>query len=52
MNQDQRYNGLIANFKKELDELTTVWAQEEEKTSLMQKLLSSLFEEVQDMEAH
>ena len=38
------------DFKKELDELTTVWAQEEEKTSLMQKLLSSLFEEVHDME--
>lgn len=26
---------IIAHFKKELDELTTVWAQEEEKTRLM-----------------
>ena len=52
MKSDQSYNGLIMHFKKELDELTTVWAQEEEKTSMMQKLLSSLFEEVHDMESH
>ena len=52
MKSDQSYNGLITHFKKELDELTTVWAQEEEKTSMMQKLLSSLFEEVHDVESH
>ena len=50
MDNDKKYDHMCTGFKKELDELTTVWAQEEEKTSLMQKLLSSLFEEVHDME--
>ena len=50
MNSDTRYDKMCNDFKKELDELTTVWAQEEEKTSMMQKLLSSLFEEVHDIE--
>ena len=50
MDNDKKYDHMCTGFKKELDELTTVWVQEEEKTSLMQKLLSSLFEEVHDME--
>ena len=52
MSKDEEYAGMINTFKKELDELTTVWAQEEQKTSLMQKLLSSLFMEVHDLETH
>ena len=50
--KDQDYGEQISIFKKELDELTTVWAQEEERSGLMQKMLSSLFEEVHDMETH
>ena len=39
-------------LKVEIDELTTVWSQEEEKLSQMSKLVSALFEEVTDMHAH
>ena len=52
VSHDKERSSNIKGFKKELDELTTVWSQEEEKTSLMQKLLSSLFVEVADIEDH
>ena len=42
----------IKKLKKELDLLTTVWSNEEEKTKNMQKLLTALFENVADMETH
>ena len=49
---EQNNDSKIDKFKKELDELTTVWAHMEDKTFHMNKLLSSLFEEVADMENH
>lgn len=42
--QDKAYKKL----KVEIDELTTVWAQEEEKTAQMSKLITALFSEVTD----
>ena len=39
----------IDEIKKEVDQLTTVWTHEEEKTKNMQKLISSLFMEVTDV---
>ena len=46
--QDKYYKKL----KEEVDELTIVWSQEEEKMSQMQKLVSALFEEVTDTQKH
>ena len=48
MIQDKYYKKL----KEEVDELTIVWSQEEEKMSQMQKLVSALFEEVTDTQKH
>jgi len=39
-------------LKKEIDQLTTVWLQENEKTTHMNKLLTALFSEVTDVQDH
>lgn len=42
----------MGKLRTEMEELTSVWSQEEEKTTQMQKLISALFEEVTDQQAH
>ena len=42
--------GFLQSLKRELDELSLVWSNEEEKTRQMQKLLSSLFCEVEEID--
>ena len=43
---------LLADIREELDDMTLLWTQGDEKTSNMQKLISALFMEVTDMEEH
>ena len=42
----------MKELRREVDELTHVWSQEEEKTKNMNKLLTALFQEVDDMASH
>ena len=46
------YTDEMKELRREVDELTHVWSQEEEKTKNMNKLLTALFQEVHDMESH
>ena len=45
-----KHEEAMKNIMREMEELNTVWSQEEEKTLQMNKLLSSLFEEVTDQQ--
>ena len=39
----------MKTLKKEIDQLTTVWIEEQEKTTEMNKLMTALFSEVTDV---